>query len=76
MFPQGISEQFSLVFTFRLRTITRKRWCILEIKDTDQTIHMQVLFNAREETMEFSIINDEGKLNNIKFKSLSVRIPY
>lgn len=73
MFPQGLSEQFSLVFTFRLRTITKKRWCMLEIQDNNQVVQMQVLFNAREETMEFSLISNENKLNTVKFKSVPVR---
>lgn len=72
MLPQGLSTQFSLVCTFRLRKISKNPWYLLRITDSRSLINMQILLSPRDETLEFSIVNYELQMNTIVFQKVPV----
>lgn len=65
--PTGLPEEFSLVYTLRARKSPKYAWHIMKIVDARGDAQFLITMNPKKQTLDFSLINDEGKLQTVSF---------
>lgn len=65
--PTGFPEEFSLVYTLRARKLSKYAWHIIKIVDARDDAQFLITMNPKKQTLDFSLINHEGKLQTISF---------
>ena len=72
IFPLGLPEQFSFITTFRQRKVMKQTWDIIRITDIQDRPQFAITINPRQETVDFSIMDFEGRLQHLIFKKARV----
>ncbi|XP_071637944.1 uncharacterized protein [Temnothorax longispinosus] len=65
--PNGLSEEFSLVYTLRARKSPKYPWHIIKIVDAKGDAQLLITMNSRKRTLDFSSIDHEGELQTVSF---------
>ncbi|VEN33654.1 unnamed protein product [Callosobruchus maculatus] len=68
VFPVGLPDQFSFIATFRTRKHPKRTWHIMRITDTRHQPQFLISLNPRNETIELSTMNYEGRLQTLSFQ--------
>jgi len=69
----GLPDQFSFITTWRTRKPPKTPWSLISLSDIRNRTQFAVALNPRDETVEFSIIDFEGKLQRVLFANVNVR---
>lgn len=73
VFPTGLPEQFSFIATFRTRRTPKTIWHLIRVTDTDYRPQFLISLNPQNQTIEFSIVTYEQKLQTVEFDNPQVR---
>lgn len=72
IFPQGLPDQFSFITTWRTRKLPKVPWHIIIIEDIYNQTQFAVTLNPIRDSVEFSILDYENKLQTLVFKNVEV----
>lgn len=76
VFPQGLPDQFSFVCTYRQRRLYKTPWHLIRVLDLEEKPQFLITLNPRRQSIEFSIINYEGRLQTLIFPNVHVSIKF
>lgn len=69
LFPGGLPEEFSFIVTYKARRLPSDKWHIIKLTDSQNRPQFLITVDGKNKTLEFSIVNYEGRLQTLKFKS-------
>jgi collagen type IX alpha len=69
LFPIGLPEEFSFICTYKARRLPNDKWHIIKLTDSQNRPQFLITVDGKNKTLEFSIVNYEGRLQTLRFKS-------